>query len=145
MRRSIKLVWVLLLAAAFADCRAEDKKVPAAGQDGPTVGKEETISRLSSLPYLQGYKPAPEKSGVTCYDKESAFDGLNFYLSGHAPRAYLTDMEGKVLHEWGLEYEKLPPGADPAKGMHWRRAHLFPNGDLLAIYEVRPAAGGCRW
>ncbi len=124
----------LIFVSLLADCRAE-KKVPPKNEEGPR-------SKISSLPYLQGYKAAPKKVGVTRHDKETAYQGLNFYLSGHAPRAYLTDMEGNVVHEWGLEYRDLPPGSGPGEGTHWRRAHLFPNGDLLAIYEGEVSGRG---
>ncbi len=111
----------LIFVSLLADCRAE-KKVPPKNEEGPR-------SKISSLPYLQGYKAAPKKVGVTRHDKETAYQGLNFYLSGHAPRAYLTDMEGNVVHEWGTDLKKSRPGGQ----IHWRRAHLFPNGDLLAF------------
>jgi hypothetical protein len=64
---------------------------------------------------------------------------LNLYVSGHAAEAVLADMEGRVLHRWRYPLRRLWPdlAADPenAKLEYWRRAYLFPNGDLLAIYE----------
>jgi len=59
-------------------------------------------------------------------------------VSGHAPEAMLMDMEGKILHTWryknAYEIWKHSPQNDPG-GSFWRRAHLFENGDILAIYE----------
>lgn len=49
------------------------------------------------------------------------------------------DSAGRVLHRWRYPLRRLWPelAADPemAKLEYWRRAWLFPNGDLLAIYE----------
>ena len=42
-------------------------------------------------------------------------------------------MDGRILHEW--EYV-LPTVVEP-KRRFWRRMHLFPNGDALAIFEGR--------
>ena len=50
------------------------------------------------------------------------------------------DMGGNVVHTWRKALEELWPGPlgfeefEPHKTF-WRRAHLFPNGDLLAIFE----------
>jgi outer membrane protein assembly factor BamB len=49
------------------------------------------------------------------------------------------DRDGKVLHRWRQPLRRLWPdlAKDPemAKLEYWRRAWLFPNGDLLGIYE----------
>jgi hypothetical protein len=49
-------------------------------------------------------------------------------------------MEGTILHEWEIPFDKVWPNSLPfyTKNEHKefiRRAHLFPNGDLLAIFE----------
>jgi outer membrane protein assembly factor BamB len=72
-------------------------------------------------------------------DPRAAFDGLNLYVSGHAAEAVLMDMQGHTLHRWRYPLRRLWPelAKDPemAKLEYWRRASLYPNGDLLAIYE----------
>ncbi len=93
---------------------------------------EEEKKRLSALGYLPGYRPGPEEKNVTIYDEEKAFNGLNLYISGHGPEAFLIDMHGKVLHSWRY------PGGDengpcPVPVKYFRRARLFKNGDLGAI------------
>jgi hypothetical protein len=51
-------------------------------------------------------------------------------------------MRGKVIHQWDLPFSRAwprPPHVqDPLRDeqIHWFRCHLFPNGDLLAIYQV---------
>lgn len=112
------------------------------GAKGESLSHEqrEAIEQLKGISYLSGYRTAPGVKSVTIYDQEKAYDGLNLYLSGHAPAAILMDMEGNTLHEWHLEitdvWPHITPFKDPRGGaFYWRRAHLFENGDLLAIYD----------
>ncbi len=101
---------------------------------------DELSEQLGALGYLDGYEPVPELIGVTRYDPGRAGNGLNFYVSGHAPEAVLMDMEGNVLHRWRSERMKAPliykGDIRRVKSRSWRRAHLYPNGDILAIYEA---------
>ena len=98
----------------------------------------EQISQLEALGYLSGYVPPPEKTNVTIYNKEKAYDGLNFFSSPHKPSAYIVDMQGNTLHEWSRNIDEVWPeknfdGVEHTK--FWRRVYLYPNGDLLAIFE----------
>jgi hypothetical protein len=99
----------------------------------------EMAADVKAIPYLQGYRPAQDRPVVIERDPTAAFQGLNLYVSGHAAEAVLMNMEGKTLHRWRYPLRRLWPGLarDPemAKLEYWRRAYLFPNGDLLAIYE----------
>ncbi|MBX7256632.1 MAG: arylsulfotransferase family protein [Candidatus Hydrogenedentes bacterium] len=96
---------------------------------------------ILSIGYLQASKPATETSGVTLHDTDLASKGLNLYTSGHAPEAVLMDMDGRVLHTWRREFASVwPVSSRPdyvreASLQYWRRAYLYPNGDLLAIFE----------
>lgn len=94
---------------------------------------------LSALGYLDGYEAAPEQAGVTIFQQDKAYQGFNLFVSGHAPEAYLMDMTGRVCHTWRCCFEKAF-GPDkkpylPSNAATWRRVHLFPNGDLLAVFE----------
>ncbi|HEX2641704.1 MAG TPA: arylsulfotransferase family protein [Thermoanaerobaculia bacterium] len=129
--------------------------MPAASQADPSQGKwrrarsgpvppstsdsSERPADVKALPYLQGYRPAQDRPLVIEHDRAATFQGLNFYLSGHAAEAVLADMQGKVLHRWRYPLRRLFPelAKDPemAKLEYWRRAWLFPNGDLIGIYE----------
>ncbi len=95
---------------------------------------EEERSELVSISYFGAYRSGQSKSNVTLFDKQKAQDGYNFYVSGHGPVALLLDMEGNRLHEWSFEYGKLLDYDSEALG-HWRRAYLYENGDVLAIYN----------
>ncbi|MFH1501577.1 MAG: arylsulfotransferase family protein [Candidatus Eisenbacteria bacterium] len=97
------------------------------------------VERLMALGYVGGSVPAGADAGVTVHDAASAFEGLNFVVSGHAPEALLADMDGRVLHRWARSFEDVWPGRVLPRGEEsqhfWRRAHLYPNGDVLAIFE----------
>jgi hypothetical protein len=98
---------------------------------------DESFSKLIALGYLQGYNPAPHFKNVTVNKEEQVYNGLNFYVSGHAPEALLIDMDGNVLHRWHYKNAEdiWPDERQTISGSHWRRAHLYKNGDVLAIYE----------
>jgi hypothetical protein len=129
-------------------CQAgKDEALPAAAPADPAQGKWRTARQhekdqaadVRALPYLQGYKPAEDRPAVVVRDPAAVAPGLNLVLSGHAAEAVLMDRDGKVLHRWRQPLRRLWPdlAKDPemAKLEYWRRAWLFPNGDLLGIYE----------
>ena len=147
---------LLVGLAVLAACRGpESSSTPEPGQPpaaGPTQGKwsvaragvpaaraNEAAADVQALPYLQGYKPAEDRAVITEHDPAAAFQGLNFYVSGHAAEAVLMDMEGQILHRWRHPLRRVWPdlAKDPemAKLEYFRRAYVYPNGDLLAIFE----------
>ncbi|MFQ5456562.1 MAG: arylsulfotransferase family protein [Nitrospirota bacterium] len=94
------------------------------------------ISKINSLPYLQGYFQAPKGQKVTIYKPDMAYQGFNLYCSGHRTEAGIMDMEGNILHTWHKDINEVWPGK--YRGInttHWRRVHLLDNGELLAIFE----------
>ena len=106
----------------------------------------DAIRQLESIGYLGGDHPRPNITGVTTYDRERAHPGLNLYTSGHATKAFLMTMDGAIVHEWSYDFWKVWPDYtwrnDRKVGMavkqntdYWRRAYMYPNGDLLAIHE----------
>ena len=100
---------------------------------------EGDLEKLLSLPYLSGWKAAPESSGVVVHDRSIAHPGLNLYSSGERPFVMLMDMAGQPLHTWAYDFSKVWPDReigwdDPG---YIRRFHLFDNGDLLAIFDPR--------
>ncbi len=104
----------------------------------------ERIEQLESIGYLRGSREEA-RTGISVHVPAKAYQGLNLYASAHAPKAILMDMEGRPLHTWQLPYEDAfgppdpnsagQPKRDQANAQWWRRIHLFPNGDLLAIFE----------
>jgi hypothetical protein len=104
-----------------------------------TPEQQAAASQLESLGYVAGSQEPRTNETVTIYDADRAWNGLNLFTSGHAPAAYLVDMNGQVVHRWFRDYRDIWPDADPhpAHGNcdFWRRARLLPDGGLLAIYE----------
>ena len=95
----------------------------------------ESDTDMLAFAYLTGSNIAPDEKGVTVNDPERAYRGYNLYLSAHGAETFLTDMEGKVLHRWGKRLSEVWPEHASIEGEYWRRVHLLPNGDLLAIYD----------
>ena len=106
---------------------------------GLSAEQQANMARLRSVGYLGGVRESLATRGVIRYDPELSAAGLNLYSSGHGPEAILMDMNGQRLHVWSLPYEKafpdrLPPPIPMTAG-YWRKVHLYPNGDLLAVFE----------
>ncbi|MFH1501570.1 MAG: arylsulfotransferase family protein [Candidatus Eisenbacteria bacterium] len=112
---------------------------PSLGHTGMTAAQRAEVERLRSIGYLSGTNPAPEATGITVYDMDSAQPGLNFYNSGHHAGAALMTMDGDILHEWEFPFLKAFPDSLAASkndgAEYWRYAKLFENGDVLAIFE----------
>ena len=109
--------------------RFRTRRVAEAVEDDP----------LNSIGYSAGSQPASEYSGVTRHLSKLSSPGLNFTVSGHVPGAQLLDMDGNILHEWEAHFADLWPervkDLDRADSRFWRRAYLYDNGDVLAIFE----------
>lgn len=80
--------------------------------------------------------------GVIQHETGHAYAGYTLFSASDSPAAYLVDMQGQRLHEWRLPFSAVwskPPHIDmpvPDSYVVFRRTHVFPNGDLLAIYEA---------
>lgn len=127
------LLRFIVVLAILPQVEAADPKQPEgriADQD-----LQRRMERISALPYAGGNYLVPPKDGILVYNRELAYAGLNIYIDNHAPKAYLMDMEGKVLHHWEADLQELWPDGIPDGGVLWRRVRLFDNGDLLAIFD----------
>ncbi|MCP4806689.1 MAG: hypothetical protein GY884_15210 [Proteobacteria bacterium] len=102
----------------------------------PETTDESVLDALSALAYVAGTQQARGHVGVTVHDPERAQQGLNFYVSGHGPEALLVDMDGSVLHRWRRSFEEVwPDELLTFSGAFWRRARLFDDGSVLALFE----------
>jgi Arylsulfotransferase (ASST) len=78
---------------------------------------------------------------VTAYDPARTQPGVTLYTSGHEAAAYLIDMDGQVLHEWRRPFSTVWDASaragrpQPDSHVYFRKAVVYPSGDLLAIYE----------
>ena len=93
-------------------------------------------TELGATGYAGGYEEAD--GVVDVFRTAGAYEGINLVVSGHAPEARLVDMDGRLLHHWVCEMSRVwPQLTDFPEGYDafWRRAHVYPNGDLLAIFD----------
>jgi hypothetical protein len=131
----------LVLAALLLFGGAGRSSAEPAQSRGLSAEDRALIEQLESIGYVDGSQTAPEATNVVRYDRTRASAGLNLMTSGHGTEAILMDMEGTVLHRWSAGFDELyPDRRDDRKTRHpgrdfWRRAALYPNGDLLVIFE----------
>ncbi len=117
----------------------DESRAEAPGLEGLTPEQFKKVIELRALGYLSGSRPAPKSSGVTVFQREGAYQGLNLLSDGHHSHAELMDMEGRILHRWSFRYadafpaSEAPPGASGTE--YFRRVALLADGELLAIYE----------
>jgi hypothetical protein len=142
VKRSCNQPRILLVLAALLLCAAAEKSsAESAGSGALSAEDQALIEQLESIGYAEGTQPAPEATSVVRYDSARAYSGLNLLTSGHGPEAILMDMKGTVLHRWSAEFDALYPDRKPVvRAGHpgrnfWRRVALYPNGDLLVIFE----------
>jgi len=83
-------------------------------------------------------------SGVRLYDAARTQPGYTLYTLAPDLSAHLIDMNGLELHRWSLSRnEVMPRAAMEARTLFGafepqvETGHLFPNGDLLLIYEQK--------
>lgn len=97
------------------------------------------IEQLEAIGYAAGSREAPAGATVPVHDPGRAFAGANFYVSGHGQEAWLVDMQGRPLHRWRADFWSIwpdyPVSRDHPMTAFFRRAHLYPNGDVLVIWE----------
>ena len=85
---------------------------------------------------------ARAERGVAAYEPERAQPGATLYTSGQDAAAYLIAMDGRVLHTWRRPFSSVwDPASNirkpqPDSHVFFREALLYPNGDLLVIYEA---------
>jgi hypothetical protein len=88
-----------------------------------------------------------EDQGVTTRDP-AAQEGFTLYTSGHDQKARLVDLDGNVVREWGVPFSQLwdqsaaVKNPQPDSHVYIEKTHLYPNGDLLALYV---AVGDTPW
>jgi hypothetical protein len=82
------------------------------------------------------------QDGIAVDKPTKTYDGFTLVTTAQGARATLLDMRGKVVHQWELPFSRAWPRPPHIQNpvsdeqVHWFRCHLFPNGDLLAIYQA---------
>ena len=150
-----RFVWasVFLMAVAFLSGLAGGLAVLRNVE--PVASALKTTNRAISYIYLdlfrdapagRGWRPAntplPENSSpIVRHEVGRAQPGLNLVTAATSSSADLVSMDGRVVYSWRLPFSEAWPNPAHVKGyrkdalFYWRRAHLFPNGDLLVVYE----------
>ncbi len=106
------------------------------GQDSVSLDKNhnhDVAATLATLPYI-AFVPESARHvspGVGYVDSVRSYGGFNLCASLVAPRAFLLDMNGNVVHEWNKDL-------DP--GYPWEFVRLCRNGDLLVSVQDRKLA-----
>jgi hypothetical protein len=84
------------------------------------------------------------RSGVLRYDEAKAQPGYTLYTLAPDLSAHLIDMNGREIHRWFVPKEKVMPEAIKSARTFFgflepqvEGGHLFPNGDLLLVYEIK--------
>lgn len=112
---------------------------PARTRNVPEID-EGVAAQLTALGYMEGYESPRGAGGGYVHHPSQIYDGVTLLCSGHAPVAQLVSLDGKVVHEWTIPFDVAWPSGVPfpRKDRHTeflRRAHVFPNGDLLALFD----------
>jgi hypothetical protein len=96
------------------------------------------IKRLQTLGYAAGSQKPRSDELIPTYDPDLAYDGLNFFTSGHAPEAILIDMRGELVHRWRRTFDEVWPDGSVDRGDagddHWRQGLLLPGGNILVVF-----------
>jgi hypothetical protein len=80
--------------------------------------------------------------GVTVYVPGRVQPGATLYTSGKDTAAHLIAMDGRVLHTWRQPFSTVwnttssIQKPQPDSHIFFRQALMYPNGDLLAVYEA---------
>lgn len=98
-------------------------------------------------PFWHGaHLPGPPDDNPVILNTSDAWPGLNLVIDSQAQAAKLITMDGRPVHEWRLRFDEIwtdPPHVPSFKKrgpefwkdkVHWRRVHLYPNGDLLVVF-----------
>jgi hypothetical protein len=107
---------------------------------GLTDEQREKAEALMALGYAAGYDPATERSGVVTKVPGMTSTGLNLVVSGHKASAVVMDMDGRILFRWSKDYRVAFRDTrlffhDELRSRFWKRVRLYPNGDLLVMWE----------
>jgi hypothetical protein len=85
-----------------------------------------------------------KRSGLLKSDPERAQPGYTLYTVASDLSAHLVDMNGREVHKWFVPFDVAVPGSSRSItsffGLAVRQiegGYLYPNGDILLIYEVR--------
>ena len=83
------------------------------------------------------------------WDKQHTYNGYTLVSTGYLSFPYLVDMNGKIVYRWRIPVEKVWSSTTGCTNMFKvgvyfvDRAHLYPNGDVVAQFADWGAPYGC--
>ncbi|MEM9408186.1 MAG: hypothetical protein AAGA81_19275, partial [Acidobacteriota bacterium] len=94
----------------------------ASGCQQKASNERDPLDALKAMPYLEfSLETDPSKRGVTLWDQDRAWAGVNLYVSGK--EAVLLAMDGRELHSW-----TVPEGHDRCEYFE-----LLDDGDMVIV------------
>jgi hypothetical protein len=132
--------WMVAGIAAYRERARLHAWLSRTGKGAPAAKEQEIrsaaadVARLRSLPYIEhGLDPNRRPGGVTGHDTEGAWPGVNFYFpwAWGRGRAFLIDMDGRILWRWTVDKYTARIGRTP-----WiEHFELLPDGSVLAALK----------
>ena len=140
------IVGVSLLSMMFLSCICGAAFIyfnvgPATSLTNAFMGFEAWIRHASPEPAVSK-GDSRTRPGITVDHPTKSFDGFTLYTSTRGTTATLVDMRGNRVHQWSQPFSKVWPHPAHVKfkvaddAVQWFRCRLFPNGDLLALYQA---------
>ncbi len=112
-----------------------------AASGGVSYQRSASFDDISSLPYV-GVAESGGNEGdsptANILDPEKSYPGLNLFTMSNADKAFLSDMQGKIIWEWKLPREKVVWDSTIAQRqgfMGWRSVRADPRLNLIVIYD----------
>lgn len=96
------------------------------------------------------YPADREQGGLIQASQDKSYGDYTVFTSGDACHATLVDRSGHEVHRWEAPFWRVFPHSKhvpswvPERFIVMRRALVYPNGDLLALYEtIANTPSGC--
>jgi hypothetical protein len=112
-----------------------------AASGGVSYQRSASFDDISSLPYV-GVAESGDNEGAgpvaSILDPDKSYPGLNLFTLSNADKAFLSDMQGKLIWEWKLPRERVVWDSTIARRqgfMGWRSVHADPRLNLTVIYD----------
>ncbi len=105
------------------------------------IEKQRTVSDLTRTDLWRVARS--DDQGTTVLEEGAVEPGYTLYTSGEGSSARLIALDGELLHEWSMPYSSVWEEGKSAvrrpqndELIFFRKAWVYPNGELLAIYEA---------
>jgi hypothetical protein len=137
---ALGLSLVVAAAAAIDSPFPVTTTVATAEPPSPAPTPPDNIESLRALPYIGGSSSKRgSQAGVVRHSVSETSPGYNLF-GNNTDRAYLTDLEGRILHTWRVPSHQGSevPYSQSGRSLFCR---LLPNGDLAVITSGQSADG----